>query len=244
MTGGAKRLGGAIARRLAADGHRIVLHYHRSAGEAHALAAELDAAVVCADLADMSAAPQLIEAARQAACAPVDALVNNASTFEFDRPPGMDGALFLHLQAVNAGMPAALACALANQQDIETGAVVNLLDQKLANLNPDFFSYTCAKAALAAATPMLAQALGPRISVNAVSPGLTLPSGDQSADEFAHVATQNLLGRPVGEEAVAAAVAFLVGARGVTEQNLFVDCGQRFLRRDSDVMFDRERARA
>lgn len=243
VTGGGKRLGAAIVRRLAADGHRVVIHFHQSASEAHALAAAIDGAVVCADLADMTAAPRLIDAAREAVGGPVDALVNNASAFEFDRPPGMDAGLFARLLAINAGMPAALACALAAQEDVDTGAVVNLLDQKLANPNPDFFSYTCAKAALAAATTMLAQALAPRINVNAVSPGLTLPSGDQSAAEFARVASRNLLGRPVGADNVAAAVAYLIGASGVTGQNLFVDGGQRFVKRDGDVMFDRERAR-
>jgi NAD(P)-dependent dehydrogenase (short-subunit alcohol dehydrogenase family) len=85
---------------------------------------------------------------------------------------------------------------------------------------------------------MLAQALGPRIRVNAVSPGLTLPSGDQSDEEFAAVASDNLLRRPVGAEAVADAVAWLLTAKGVTGQNVFVDCGQRFLARDGDVMFE------
>ena len=85
---------------------------------------------------------------------------------------------------------------------------------------------------------MLAQALGPRIAVNAVSPGLTLPSGDQSDAEFAAVASENLLVRPVGATAGADAVAWLLTAKGVTGQNVFVDCGQRFLARDGDVMFE------
>ena len=116
--------------------------------------------------------------------------------------------------------------------------MVNVLDQKVANLNPDFFSYSCGKIALEGATTMLAQALGPRIAVNAVSPGLTLPSGDQSDAEFAAVASDNLLARPVGATAVADAVAWLLTAKGVTGQNVFVDCGQRFLARDGDVMFE------
>jgi len=84
-----------------------------------------------------------------------------------------------------------------------------------------------------------AQALEPRVRVNAVSPGLTLASGDQSAGEFARAASKNLLRRPVGAEAVADAVAFLIGGRGMTGQNLFVDCGQRFVKRGGDVMFER-----
>ena len=108
----------------------------------------------------------------------------------------------------------------------------------LHGLNPDFFSYTCSKVALEGATTMLAQALGSRVRVNAVSPGLTLPSGDQSPAEFARAGSKNLLRRPVGADAVADAVAFLLEARGVAGRNLFVDCGQRFLARGSDVMFE------
>jgi NAD(P)-dependent dehydrogenase (short-subunit alcohol dehydrogenase family) len=241
VTGGARRLGAAIVRRLAEDGHRPVIHCNRSRGEADALAAEVGGVVVQADLGEPAGADALIAAAREAAGAPIDALVNNASAFEFDHPPAVDRALFARLQAVNATTPIALACALAGQDDLSRGSVVNLLDQKLANLNPDFFSYTCGKASLAAATPMLARALGPRVTVNAVSPGLTLPSADQTDEEFAAVASQNLLERPVGTDAVAAAVAFLLEAHGVTGQNLFVDGGQRFLKRDRDVMFDRDR---
>ena len=115
--------------------------------------------------------------------------------------------------------------------------MVNLLDQKLANPNPDFFSYTLSKYALAGATEMLAQALAPKVRVNAVAPGITLPSGDQKDADFAAVASDNLLRHPVGAEAVAAAVVYLLDAGSVTGQTLYVDCGQRFLRRDGDVMF-------
>jgi NAD(P)-dependent dehydrogenase (short-subunit alcohol dehydrogenase family) len=143
---------------------------------------------------------------------------------------------------VNLTAPVLLACAMAQQGDLDRGAVVNLLDQKLANLNPDFFSYTCSKVALAGATPMLAMAFGDRISVNAVAPGLTLPSLDQTADEFTKVAAANLLRRPVGADQVAAAVAFLLEARGITGQTLFVDAGQRFLPLSRDVMFSTREA--
>jgi NAD(P)-dependent dehydrogenase (short-subunit alcohol dehydrogenase family) len=155
----------------------------------------------------------------------------------------LHAVLLDRLYRVNLVAPALLACAVAAQPDVADAAVVTILDQKVANLNPDFFSYSCSKIALEAATRMLAQALGPRVRVNAVSPGLTLPSGDQTAAEFARAGSKNLLGRPVGADAVADAVAFLLGSRGVTGQNLFVDCGQRFLPRGGDVMFeDRETA--
>ncbi|WP_286773459.1 SDR family oxidoreductase, partial [Sphingomonas sp. 66-10] len=168
----------------------------------------------------------------------IDGLVNSASTFVYDRPEAIDHRLALRLHAINALAPSVLAQALAAQPGLADGAVVNLLDQKLANTNPDFFSYSLTKYALAGATEMLALALAPRVRVNAVSPGLTLPSGDQSAAEFAAVASANLLRRPVDAAEVARAVVYLLDARSVTGQNLFVDCGQRFLKRDSDVMFE------
>ncbi|MFE8582711.1 SDR family oxidoreductase [Sphingomonas sp. NCPPB 2930] len=238
VTGAAKRLGAAIARRLVADGHRVVVHYNGSADAAKALAAELDAPVVQGDLAELDGIDALFARARMAAGGAIDGLVNSASAFVFDRPPGVDAALMARLYAINAAAPALLASALARQDDVADGAVVDILDQKLANPNPDFFAYSCAKFALAGANTMLAQALGPRIAVNAVAPGLTLQSGDQSDAEFAAAASKNLLGRPIGAAAVAEAVSFLLTARGIVGQTLYVDCGQRFCRRDGDVMFE------
>lgn len=239
VTGGAKRLGAAIVRAVAAAGHRVVIHYRRSATEAERLAAEIGAAgTMAGDLGDTAAAAGMIARARSVAGGPITGLVNSASSFEFDRPEAVDPALAARLYAVNCTAPLLLAGALAEQAELKDGAVVNLLDQKVANLNPDFFSYTCAKLALAGATEMLAQAFAPRLRVNAVSPGLTLPSADQSEAEFAEAARKNLLERPVGAEAVAAAVVWLLEAPSVTGQNLYVDAGQRFLRRRGDVMFE------
>ena len=242
VTGGAKRLGARIVRSLAAAGHRIVIHYGTSADAAEALQAEIgDAAVVQGDLADTHAIDVLFDRARQAAGGAIDGLVNSASAFDYDTPPDLDPDLLARLYAIGHAAPALLASALARQDDVRDGAVVNILDQKVANLNPDFYSYTGGKLALAGATTMLAQALGPRICVNAVAPGLSLPSGDQTEAEFRSVASENLLGRPVDPDHIAAAVSFLMTARGVQGQTMFVDCGQRFCRRDRDVMFERDR---
>lgn len=240
VTGGAKRLGAAIARRLAADGHRVVIHYRESDDEGRAMGAEIGAATVQGDLSDLDAVPRLFAAARQAAGGPIAGLVNSASRFEFDRPERFDAALLQSLVATNLAAPVALAAELARQSELDDGVVINLLDQKLANPNPDFFSYTLTKVALEGATTMMAQAFAPRIRVNAVAPGLTLPSGDQSAADFERVARRNLLERPVGAESVADAVAWLVSARSVTGQTLFVDSGQRFCKREGDVMFERD----
>lgn len=238
VTGAAKRIGAAIARRLAADEWRVAVHYGSSQAEAEAVAGAIGGIALSGELADPATPDRLIAAARARFGTPVAALVNSASVFEFDSVREFDPALLARLMQVNLAAPIALARALAGQLDLEDGAVVNLLDQKVGNLNPDFLSYTCTKLALAGATEMLAQALAPRVRVNAVSPGLTLASGDQSDGEFARVAGANLLQRPVGAEAIADAVAWLLDARGVTGQNVFVDNGQRFLKRDGDVMFE------
>ncbi len=247
VTGAARRIGAGIARRLALRGHDVAIHHHHAPGEAEALRQAIEAAggracVVSGELADPATASALIDAARAGLGGPVTGLVNNASQFAFDALPLTDFALLDRHMRVNLGAPVALASAMAAQDDLEDGAVVNLLDQKLANLNPDFFTYTCSKAALAAATEMLARALAPKIRVNAVSPGLTLPSLDQSDEEFAEHARQNLLQHPVALDDIAATVEHLLTSRSITGQNVFVDCGQRFLPRDGDVMFEgRER---
>ena len=243
VTGGSRRIGAAIVRALAGAGHRVVIHHHQPYDEdAATLAQQLDpsgdrVATVVGDLAEPDAASAILRAARNAMDGPIDGLVNCASVFEFDRPPQFDPALLARLTAVNLAAPVALACALAEQEEVQDGAVVNLLDQKVANLNPDFFSYTLTKVALEGATTMLAQALAPRIRVNAISPGLTLPSGDQSDAEFHSVADENLLRRPVPIEEIARAVDYLLTTPAVTGHNLFLDNGQRFLKRQGDVMF-------
>ncbi|KQN90583.1 short-chain dehydrogenase [Sphingomonas sp. Leaf231] len=235
VTGGAKRLGAAIARAVAAAGHDVVIHYGGSGDAAAALADELGGATVQGDLADPAGVPGIFARAIAVAGGPIDGLVNSASAFEEDRPGAIDQALAARLYAINCTAPTLLAAALAAQG--REGSVVNLLDQKLANPNPDFFSYTLSKAALASATVLMAQGFAPAIRVNAVAPGLTLPSGDQSDAAFEAVASANLLRHPVGADRVAEAVLYLLHATSVTGQTLFVDCGQRFVKSDRDVMF-------
>lgn len=239
VTGGAKRLGARIAEALADQGHRLVIHCRHSVAEAEALANRIGAlGIVQGDLADLSDVPALFGRARRVAGGVIDGLVNSASAFTFDRPPEVSARLLADLHSVNAGAPVLLTNALAAQDDLVDGAVVNLLDQKLLNPNPDFFSYSTAKYALGGATVMLDQALGSRIAVNGVAPGIALPSGGQTDEDYRAVASRNPLARPVAPHDVAAAVAYLIGSRGVRAQTLFVDCGQRFVPSARDVMFE------
>ncbi|MHA6721014.1 SDR family oxidoreductase [Sphingomonas sp. RS6] len=243
VTGGARRIGAAIARHLVGRGWAVAIHHHHSPEDAEALAEALRAdgamvTVLSGELADMGTAATLVADARAALGGPLTAVVNNASLFQYDQASSDDRALLDRHMHVNLAAPVALAVALAAQADLDDGAVVNLLDQKVGNLNPDFFSYTCSKLALAGATEMLARSLAPRVRVNAVSPGLTLPSLDQTDEEFERTGRQNLLQRHVDPGDIAAAVAHLLESRSITGQNLFVDCGQRFLARDGDVMFE------
>lgn len=246
ITGGAKRIGAEIVRRLALRGHAVAIHHHHAEDDAEALRRAIEerggrACVLSGELAKAATAAALIDAAREGLGGSIDGLVNNASQFAFDALPLSDFALLDQHMHINLGTPVALASALAAQDDISDGAVVNLLDQKVANLNPDFFTYTLSKAALATATELMARALAPHVRVNAVSPGLSLPSLDQTAEEFADHARQNLLQRPVALDDIAATVEHLLTARSITGQNVFVDCGQRFVARDSDVMFEGRR---
>lgn len=242
VTGGARRIGAAVVRHLVQAGHRVAVHHHDSQDEAEALAADLGVALVTAELSDPTATHGLIEEAAQLLGGPVEGLVNNASIFRWDAAPVSDFAgLDLHMH-VNLGAPLILTSALAAQAGLEAGAVVNLLDQKLANPNPDFLTYTLSKAALAEATTLLAMALAPRVRVNAVSPGLSLPSLDQSEAEFERAGRANLLERRVDLSDIARTVEHLLTARSITGQNVFVDCGQRLVKREGDVMFEgRER---
>ena len=243
VTGASKRIGAAIARTLAAQGYGVVIHYRQSADEAKVLQAEVVAAggraVLCdADLADPADVETLIDRAAIALGEPLHALVNNASMFDFDRAhDATREGLEQHFRT-NVMAPALLAKRLVQQlAEGRKGAIVNLLDQKLVNPNPDFFSYSLSRYALAGATTLMAQDFAGRCRVNAVAPGITLPSAGQSAEEFDAVAKANLLARPSSELHVADAVRMLLANPGINGQCIWVDGGQRFMNQPRDVMF-------
>jgi NAD(P)-dependent dehydrogenase (short-subunit alcohol dehydrogenase family) len=246
VTGGARRIGCAIVRGLAGAGYAVAIHAHRSLEAAQDLAAEIaaaggKAAVVLADLADHDDVASLIPAAA-AAVGPLTLLVNNASVFEPDGIGHLDRARFDLHYAVNLRAPVFLAEAFAAQAaalpDGTDASIVNLLDQRVFKSTPNYLSYGLAKHALYAATTTLAQALAPRVRVNAVAPGPALPNTRQDAETFARLSRAMPLGRGPSPEEIAEAVLFLAGARSVTGQTIAVDGGQRLSWRDDPANGD------
>jgi len=243
VTGAARRIGREIALHLASHGWDIALHCRHSLAEAQASAAEIQALgrraeVFAADLADAADCEALVPAVLLR-CGRLDAIVNNASLFEYDDVSTFTVGMMERHWRANTAPALLLARALHGhlvQRDAE-GCVVNLLDQKLANPNPDYLSYTLSKAALAAATVMLAQALAPRLRVCGVSPGVTLLSDAMSADDFARAHRLTPLLRSSTPEDVARAVRFLLESKAITGSTLLVDGGQHLQAQGRDVSF-------
>ena len=242
ITGAARRLGRAIALGMAAEGWDIVVHYGTSHDEARETAGDIEklgqrAAVIDCDLAKESDTKALLDRA-SALLGPISCIVNNASLFEFDDALTFTStSLNAHMQA-NLAAPLMLAQALHAQTPAgQQAVVINLLDQKLFNLNPDFLSYTLSKAGLQTATTLLAQALAPKVRVVGVAPGLTLVSGDQTEAGFSKAHRQTPLGKSSTPDDIAAAVCYLARAQAVTGTVLVVDGGQHLIPTQRDVMF-------
>ncbi len=238
VTGGARRIGRCIALDLAGHGWDVAVHHRDSPADADAAVFALRktgarAEAFAADLGDEAACNALLPAV-QRAFGRVDAVVNNASVFEYDDVAGFTHARMEQHWRVNTAAPILLARAL---HAAGGGTVVNLLDQKLANPNPDYLSYTLSKAALAPATTMLAMALAPSVRVAGVAPGVTLLSGEMSAAEFAASHKMTPLGRSSTPEDVARAVRFVLESPAITGTTIYVDGGQHLLGQPRDVMF-------
>ena len=235
VTGGAQRIGRAVALEMAAAGWRIAVHYRQSASEAAALVAQLGQAAQAfgADLADEIQCRALVPTVRRA-MGRIDAVVNNASLFEHDTASDFSFANMERHWRANTGAPVLLAQALHTAGG---RAVVNVLDQKLWNMNPDHLSYTLSKAALEVATRMLAMAFAPRTRVCGVAPGITLASNEMSAAEFAAAHRMTPLGRGSTAVDIARAVRYLIEAPAVTGTTLVVDGGQHLSAQARDVVF-------
>ncbi len=251
VTGGAKRLGREIALALAASGWRVAVHYRDSVEDAARTTAECakltpGAASFRANLSNETAVRNLLPSVIEQ-FGTVDAVVNSASTFEHDNAASFSfAAMDKHLRA-NTGAAILLAQALHSHIDARnratpdrapmedcSGVVVNMLDQKLWNQNPDFFSYTLSKAALEAATTMLALALSPLVRVVGVAPGLTLTSHLLSDDKFAALHKLSPLGRSSTPADVASTVRFAMENQSITGTTLLVDGGQHLMRFERD----------
>jgi NAD(P)-dependent dehydrogenase (short-subunit alcohol dehydrogenase family) len=244
VTGAGRRVGRALALALASSGLDIAVHYRGSADEADEVVAQIramgrQAEAVAADLGDHGQTADLVARA-VAAVGPLTLLVNNASLFQADRFGTLDLALWDSHFATNLKAPIWLAQAFAAQVPpaLEDGEamILNILDQRVLHPNPQFFSYTLTKSALFTATRTLAQALAPRIRVNAVGPGPTLASIHQDASIFAAEAQATPLARPVAPDDICAAALYLLRARSVTGQMLAVDSGQHLAWRTPDIL--------
>jgi NAD(P)-dependent dehydrogenase (short-subunit alcohol dehydrogenase family) len=234
ITGGARRLGAATSRAIAAAGHTVVIHAHHSAEEAQELADELGGYVVLGDLAD-PATPERLIAEAIAKAGPLFGLVNNASRFEYDQAGSITAETIAAHVAPNLTGPVLLTRYFAASLTLPDGVVINMLDQKLANLNPDFFSYTLSKAALAAATEMFAMALAPKIRVCGIAPGISVAAPKQSQEKFEKAWRANPLQRGSSPEDIARAAVFILQTPCVTGTTLYIDGGEHLMRRSRDV---------
>lgn len=231
ITGAARRIGRVIALALAHDGYAIGVHYRNSKAEAEALVAAIQklgsrAVALEANLADAASLDQLVTRCASSLGAPC-CLVNNASEFLLDGIETLDEATWNLHQNVNLKAPVFLAKAMMRHlpEGIE-GNIINIVDQRVWKLTPDFFSYTISKAGLWTATRTLAQALAPRIRVNAIGPGPVFQSVHQSPAEFAAEQASTLLKRGPTPDEIANAVRFILAAPSMTGQMIALDGGQ------------------
>ncbi|MDA8523895.1 SDR family oxidoreductase [Alphaproteobacteria bacterium] len=250
ITGAGKRIGRALAEALATDGWAIAAHYAGSKSEAEALIAEITdkggkAEALQADLRD-AAAVQTLVADAAAALGPLTALINNASTFERDTAHTLTAESWdTHLNA-NLRAPALLMRDFANQAALQDGSVadaciINITDQRVDRLTPDFTSYTVSKTGLATLTETFAQALAPQhIRVNAIAPGPTLPNPRQAQAEFDKQASLVPLGHGATPDDIVAAARYILTARAMTGQTLMQDGGQHLAWQTPDVVEVRE----
>jgi NAD(P)-dependent dehydrogenase (short-subunit alcohol dehydrogenase family) len=241
ITGGAKRIGAAITKSLAAKGYAVVIHFNASRDEAEALAGSLraaghQAATLQADLASPDAVANMMRDAAKI-FGPITLLVNNASSFMSDTLHSLDVMQWNRQFSINIRAPSMLAKDFAAQlPDGLNGSIINIIDQRVWKLTPEFYSYTLSKATLWAATQTMAQTLAPRIRVNGVGPGPTVGNihdGDAGVNKEA---AGTLLEKRVDPQEIADAVLYLASANHVTGQMIAVDSGQHLGWRTPDIV--------
>ena len=264
ITGGSVRLGREIGLAFARAGWNVACHYNRSDAQAHALCAELralgvDALAVQGELEDEASCQRIFDTTVATTGQALRCVVNNASLFVPDEGDSFDEAQALAQLKVNLMAPMRFGKWLANMhaqasdkerlaEDATASAsasashqpkpcVIHVLDQKVYNLNPDYFSYTLSKLALERAVSLQAQSLAPTLRVNAVAPGLMYLSGPQTQENFNRAAQANLLRQPINPADVASSVLFLAQNASITGTTLRVDNGQHLVPLARDVMF-------
>ena len=241
ITGAAKRIGRQLALDLAAAEHDIALHFHQSRTEAEEVAGLIKAmgrkvALVEGDLADADIAERLISAATRQLGVLVG-LINNASIFETDEVGDISLSSWQRHMDINLRAPVMLAQAFAKALPADKhGNIINIVDQRVWRLNPRFFSYTMSKSGLWTATRTLAQALAPRIRVNAIGPGPALPSARMDKAEFAKQESLTLLGRGTSPKEISAAALFILSQPALTGQMIALDGGQHLVWQTRDVV--------
>jgi NAD(P)-dependent dehydrogenase (short-subunit alcohol dehydrogenase family) len=239
ITGGARRVGAAVSRALAAAGYFVVIHYQNSVDEAQALAREIRVSggacgLLRADLRDRAAIADLIPRCTEA-FGPLQVLVNNASSYRYDAIRQLSAETWDENLRTNLEAPLFLAGAFAAAGG---GVIVNMLDFKVTSLNPDYFSYTVAKVGMAGATRMMAMAFGGQMRVNGVAPGLTMRSGKQTEDQFQRAWHMTPLGHGPTPEELGAAVLFLIRTPSVNGQVITLDGGAALRPRARDISVD------
>lgn len=238
ITGGAKRIGAQIAHRFGAAGWHVIIHYGQSRAAAQTLAAALPSAeTISCDLSDPDAAVAMV-ASLAARLPDWRMLVNSAAVFHYDDARAIAPGVLHEALTVNAETPTRMAQAfLASAQSPHGRRVIAITDMKLANPNPDFFSYTMAKHALAATVPMLAMTAAPQDRIYAIAPGAMLPSFDQHPHEHETSGRMNLLQRLTDPAEIADAALFLSAGWLASGQTLFIDSGQHLLAQPRDVLY-------
>ncbi len=238
VTGGAKRVGGAISRRFGEAGWHVVVHCNRSVKAANALADELPSAeVVQCDLANLDEAAAMVRTLSKR-LEDWRCMINSASIFEPDDVTALDIETNRKAMNINAASPALLAQTYLAHATSRAGLrVVQVTDQKLANLNPDFFSYTMSKSAADIAARMMAMVHRDDDKVYTLAPGAILPSHDQSSTEAERSHRLNLLERHTAASEVADAALFLAEGPLASGQSLYIDSGQHLLSQSRDVIY-------
>ncbi len=240
ITGAAKRLGRTLALDFAKAGWRVGVHYATSRADADDVVDEITSAggrglAIQADLADAAAVALLLPTVAQS-LGPVSCLVNNASLFVYDDITTLDAARWDAHHAVNLRAPVLLAQALAAQLPADAdGHIVNIIDQRVWKPTPHYFSYAASKAGLWAVTQTLAQALAPRIRVNAIGPGPMLQSVHQRTEDFLAQSKAVPLGRGTSPDEIAAAIRFILASPAMTGQMIALDGGQHLAWATPDI---------